>query len=129
MVVSNGIHTCILVHVQQVKIGMELNVLMCVIMDINILLINVLLIAVATAFVGIISFVGLIIPHILRMISGSDNRNLIINSAILGAIFLSIADLIARILLKPAELPIGIITSWVGVPILIYLIRRKKYLF
>ncbi len=41
MVVSNGIHTCILVHVQQVKIGMELNVLMCVIMDINILLINV----------------------------------------------------------------------------------------
>ncbi len=98
-------------------------------LKIIILLINVLLIAVATAFVGIISFVGLIIPHILRMISGSDNRNLIINSAILGAIFLSIADLIARILLKPAELPIGIITSWVGVPILIYLIRRKKYLF
>ncbi len=95
----------------------------------NVLLINVLLIAVATAFVGIISFVGLIVPHLLRMLNGSDNKFLIRNSAILGGILLSMADLMARMLLRPAELPIGIITSIVGVPVFIILLRKKDYFF
>ncbi len=94
-----------------------------------VLLVNVILISTATAFVGVISFVGLIIPHLLRVIKGSDNRFLILNSALLGAILLSIADLIARVLLRPAELPIGIITSVVGVPVFILLIRRNNYFF
>jgi iron complex transport system permease protein len=94
-----------------------------------ILTINVVMIAVATAFVGVISFVGLIVPHLLRMISGSDNRVLIRDSALLGAIILSLADLTARMVLRPAELPIGIVTSVVGVPIFIILLRRKNYFF
>jgi iron complex transport system permease protein len=95
----------------------------------KVLLINVIMVAVATAFVGVISFVGLIVPHLLRIMNGSDNRFLIINSALLGAIILSIADLIARMLLIPAELPIGIVTSVVGVPVFIFLLRKKNYLF
>jgi iron complex transport system permease protein len=94
-----------------------------------VLLLNVIMISTATAFVGVISFVGLIVPHLLRVVKGSDNRFLILNSALLGAILLSIADLLARVLLRPAELPIGIITSVVGVPVFILLIRRNNYFF
>ncbi len=95
----------------------------------TILLINVVMVAVATAFVGVISFIGLIVPHLLRIINGSDNRFLIRNSALLGGILLSLADLIARMALRPAELPIGIVTSVVGVPVFIILLRKKNYFF
>ncbi len=95
----------------------------------KVLLVNVIMVAIATAFVGVISFVGLIVPHLLRILNGSDNRFLIINSALLGAILLSVADLVARMLLIPAELPIGIVTSVVGVPVFIFLLKKKNYLF
>ena len=94
-----------------------------------ILSINVAIVAIATAFTGVISFVGLIVPHILRMLGGADNRYLIVGSALLGALLLSLADLVARISLRPAELPIGIVTSAVGVPIFITLLRRRRYVF
>jgi iron complex transport system permease protein len=94
-----------------------------------ILSINVVIVAIATAFTGVISFVGLIVPHILRMMRGADNRFLIAGSALLGATLLSLADLIARLSLRPAELPIGIVTSAVGVPVFLYLLRRRQYMF
>jgi iron complex transport system permease protein len=94
-----------------------------------VLTINVLMIAVATAFTGVISFVGLIVPHILRILRGPDNRFLIAGSALLGATLLSLADLVARMCLRPAELPIGIVTSVVGVPVFLSLLRRREYLF
>lgn len=94
-----------------------------------ILSINVVIVAVATSFVGVISFVGLIVPHILRMMRGSDNRFLIAGSALLGAVILTLADLAARMVLRPAELPIGVVTSAVGVPIFLYLLRRRQYVF
>jgi len=95
----------------------------------QILTVEIVMIAIATAFVGVISFVGLIVPHLLRMINGSDNHLLIRNSAFAGAIFLCLADLIARMIVRPAELPIGIVTSVVGVPVFIFLLRKKNYLF
>ncbi|MCC6691720.1 MAG: iron ABC transporter permease [Bacteroidia bacterium] len=95
----------------------------------RVLLINVIMVAIATAFVGVISFVGLIVPHILRIIKGSDNRFLIINGALMGGIVLSAADLTARLIVSPAELPIGIVTSVVGVPVFIFLLRNKNYHF
>ena len=94
-----------------------------------ILSINVVIVAVATAFTGVISFVGLIVPHILRMLRGADNRFLILGSALMGAALLSVADLIARLASRPAELPIGIVTSVVGVPVFLYLLRRREYIF
>ena len=94
-----------------------------------ILSVNVVIVAVATAFTGVIGFVGLIVPHLLRMTRGADNRFLIIGSAVVGAAILSIADLVARVSIRPAELPIGIVTSAVGVPIFLILLRRSKYVF
>ena len=94
-----------------------------------ILSVNVVIVAVATAFTGVISFVGLIVPHILRMMGGADNRYLIVGSALMGATLLSLADLIARLSLRPAELPIGIVTSAVGVPVFLSLLRRRQYVF
>jgi iron complex transport system permease protein len=98
-------------------------------LKISVIVITVVLVAVATAFVGVISFVGLIVPHLLRLLRGSDNRYLLSGSALLGAILLSLADLIARLLLAPAELPIGIVTSVVGVPVFILLLRRNRHYF
>jgi iron complex transport system permease protein len=94
-----------------------------------ILSVNVLIVAVATAFTGVISFVGLVVPHILRMMGGADNRFLILGSALMGATFLTLADLMARLVVRPAELPIGILTSAVGVPVFIFLLRRRQYVF
>jgi iron complex transport system permease protein len=95
-----------------------------------VLSVNVVIVAVATAFTGVISFVGLVVPHMLRMMGGADNRYLIVGSALVGATLLSLADLIARLSLRPAELPIGIVTSAVGVPVFIFLLRRRRqYVF
>jgi iron complex transport system permease protein len=94
-----------------------------------VLSVNVVIVAVATAFTGVISFVGLVVPHILRMIGGADNRYLIVGSALMGATLLTLADLLARLVVRPAELPIGIVTSAVGVPVFIFLLRRRRYVF
>ncbi|HEY7291382.1 MAG TPA: iron ABC transporter permease [Vicinamibacterales bacterium] len=94
-----------------------------------VLTINVAMVAVATAFTGVIGFVGLVVPHILRILHGADNRYLISGSALLGATILSVADLVARVSLRPAELPIGIVTSIVGVPVFLYLLRQRQYVF
>ena len=94
-----------------------------------ILVLNVALIAVATAFTGVIAFVGLIVPHLLRLMRGSDNRYLIRGSLLGGGALLGLADLTARLLVAPAELPIGIVTSMVGVPVFLILLRRNRYYF
>ncbi len=94
-----------------------------------VLAIDVAMVAVATAFTGVIGFVGLVVPHILRMVGGADNRYLIPASALLGGVLLSLADLVARVALRPAELPIGIVTSAVGVPVFLALLRRGRYVF
>lgn len=95
----------------------------------TVLLVNVIIVAVATAFTGVIAFVGLVVPHLLRMLRGADNRFLLQGGALLGAILLCLADMAARLLLSPAELPIGIVTSVVGVPVFIILLRQRRYYF
>lgn len=93
---------------------------------IYIILVNTLLVAVTTAMVGIIGFVGLIVPHLLRMLKGSDNRYLIIGSALMGAIVLLLTDMICRVIIAPAEMPIGIVTAFVGAPVFLWLLSRIK---
>jgi iron complex transport system permease protein len=95
-------------------------------LKISIILINTLLVSIATSLVGIIAFVGLIIPHLLRLMKGSDNRFLIIGSALLGAIVLSITDMVCRVVIAPAEMPIGIITAFIGAPVFLWLLNRMK---
>jgi iron complex transport system permease protein len=76
----------------------------------------------SVAVAGIISFIGLVIPHILRMAFGSDNRLVLPGSALLGATALTLADLVSRTIVAPAELPIGIVTAIGGSPVFIYMI-------
>ena len=82
--------------------------------------------AVSVAMSGIIGFVGLVVPHIVRILTGGDHRTLLPFSALTGGIFLLIADTAARTLNGPAEIPVGIITAAVGAPYFIYLLRRRK---
>ena len=81
--------------------------------------------AASVAVSGMIGWVGLVIPHLCRMMVGSDYRKLIPTSMLLGASFLLIVDNIAR-LATTAEIPIGILTAFVGAPFFLYLITRKK---
>ena len=85
-----------------------------------------LITAAAVSFVGIIGFVGIIIPHAVRLIWGPDYRFLLPLSVLSGAIFLILADLVARTALAPTELPIGVITAICGAPFFLYLLRRRK---
>jgi len=80
---------------------------------------------VAVSVSGIIGFVGLIIPHIMRMLLGPDHRLLLPSSVLFGGAFLIAADTIARTIIAPAELPVGVITALCGAPYFIYLLRRR----
>ena len=89
------------------------------------LIVATLITAAAVSFVGIIGFVGIIIPHIVRLIWGPDYRFLLPLSMLCGAIFLILGDLAARTLMAPSEIPIGVITALAGAPFFLYILRRK----
>ncbi|SMO98238.1 iron complex transport system permease protein [Thalassovita litoralis] len=80
----------------------------------------------ATAVSGGIGFVGIVVPHLLRLLSGPDHRYLLINSALLGASLLVGADMISRTLIAPAELPIGIVTATLGGPFFLWILLRRR---
>ena len=88
--------------------------------------ISALLAASAVSIAGIISFVGLIVPNMSRMLIGSDYRYSIPASILIGALLLTVSDLFARMIILPAELPTGIITAFIGAPFFIYLILKKN---
>lgn len=95
-------------------------------LKINVILVNTLLVSIATSLVGIIAFVGLIVPHLLRLLKGSDTKFLIIGSSLLGAIVMLLTDMVCRIIIAPAEMPIGIIMAFVGAPVFLFLLSRLK---
>ncbi len=82
----------------------------------------------SVAFAGIIGFVGLVIPHISRFLVGSTFRRVLPLSAVLGAVLLTIADIISRTIAAPTEVPIGVITALMGSPFFLYLLKRNKKL-
>ncbi|MEM7088013.1 MAG: iron ABC transporter permease [Pseudomonadota bacterium] len=90
----------------------------------------VLIVAAATgaavAVSGGIGFVGIVVPHLLRLASGPDHRYLLINSALLGAALLVLADLISRVIIAPSELPIGIVTAVIGAPFFLWILLRQR---
>lgn len=81
--------------------------------------------AAGVAVAGVIGFVGLVVPHALRLLLGSDHRTLLPLSFLVGAAFLTGADVAAQALLSPTEIPIGVVTAMVGVPIFLVLLRRR----
>lgn len=93
---------------------------------IMLILVVALLTAAAVAVAGIVSFVGLVVPHLLRMAAGPGHRFLVPGSALAGALVLAAADLAARTLAAPAELPLGVLTALVGSPFFFWLLRRTR---
>ncbi|MBX3518445.1 MAG: iron ABC transporter permease [Xanthobacteraceae bacterium] len=83
----------------------------------------------AVAVSGIIGFVGLVVPHLLRLTAGPSHKSLIIGSAFLGAALLTASDIFARTAASPAELPIGIVTAFIGAPFFIWLLRQNRRSF
>lgn len=86
-----------------------------------------LIAGVSVAVSGVVGFVGLVIPHVLRLSVGNDHRATLPVGVLWGAAFMVIADLLARVVVTPQELPIGVITALIGGPIFVYLIRRRAY--
>jgi ABC-type Fe3+-siderophore transport system permease subunit len=80
----------------------------------------------ATAIAGPIGFVGLMVPHVARWIVGPDQRWIFAYSALLGPILLLASDILGRVVMRPGEIPVGIVTAFVGAPVLIALVRQKK---
>lgn len=86
----------------------------------------VILAGAATAIAGPIGFVGLVVPHLCRLLVGTDHRWLIPFSAIAGAALLTLADIIGRVITRPEEIEVGIVTAFIGAPVFIWLVRRQK---
>lgn len=101
------------INVSRVKLGLILSVAVGV--------------GTAVALAGTIAFVGLIVPHMVRMLTGPDHRRLLPASALAGAGLLVLADTAARLALAPTELPVGIVTALIGVPFFISLLRRRHH--
>ncbi|MGH7623598.1 MAG: FecCD family ABC transporter permease, partial [Gemmatimonadaceae bacterium] len=95
-------------------------------LTLQLLIVNTLMVAVATAMVGVIAFIGLVVPHVLRMLKSSDYTFLLPASALLGAVVMEVVDIVARVLIPPAELPIGIITAVIGAPVFLWILLRQR---
>ena len=80
----------------------------------------------AVAVSGGIGFIGIVVPHVLRLASGPDHRTLLKNCALLGATLLILADVIARVVIAPAELPIGIVTAVLGAPVFLWILLKRR---
>jgi len=85
-----------------------------------------LLVASIVCFTGTIGFVGLVSPHLCRMVIGGDNRFLLPASGLVGAVLLVVSDTVARTVMSPVILPVGVVTAFLGVPLFVYLIMRKR---
>jgi len=95
----------------------------------NLFIVTSLMAGVAVAVSGVIGFVGLVVPHIVRLMVGSDHRRVLPVGVVFGASFMVLGDLLARVIVAPQEMPIGVITAFIGAPTLIILIRRRPYLY
>jgi iron complex transport system permease protein len=85
-----------------------------------------LMVAGIVSFTGTIGFIGLVAPHLVRMLTGTDNKILVPASGLLGAVLLVLSDTVARTILSPVILPVGAVTAFLGVPLFVYLIVRKS---
>lgn len=83
-------------------------------------------VGVSVAYTGIIGFVGLVVPHLVRLLAGPNHQQLLPLSALLGALLLALADLMARTLVAPAELPVGLLTALIGAPFFLFLLLQSR---
>lgn len=95
-------------------------------LKLRLILLCALGVGVSVAATGIIGFIGLVVPHLVRMMLGPDHKRLLPTSALLGAALLALADIGARAFLPPAELPVGLVTALLGAPFFIYLLLQQR---
>lgn len=124
MILSRTMNTMLLGENTSVILGMNIKLTRKIL-----IIISSLLAGSIVSISGSIGFVGLIIPHIVRNLLGSDHHKVIPASILLGGNFIILSDIAARLLVAPQELPIGIVTSFLGAPFFIYLIKKNKYTF
>ena len=91
-----------------------------------VVILSTMAVGASVAVSGIIGFVGLLVPHLVRLIFGADNSRVLPASALMGALILTLADMIARRLIAPVELPIGVITALLGTPVFLYILIKDK---
>lgn len=103
------------------SLGVDVNKL-----KVKVLTVSALVVAFSVAFSGMIGFVGLIVPHTIRMIVGPSNTKLLPNTILAGGFFLLVCDTFGRIILAPVEIPIGVITAFFGAPFFLYLALKSK---
>lgn len=118
---SSKLNAMALSEEEAMHLGVETNRI-----KIILLITSSLMTAFIVSYTGIIGFVGLVIPHVARFIVGADNRLVLPLSAVIGAIFLPLCDSIARTVASPAEVPIGVVTAFIGTPLFVYLLKRGK---
>ncbi|MGO3161925.1 iron ABC transporter permease [Sphingobacterium sp. JB170] len=92
----------------------------------GVVILSTLAVGACVSVSGIIGFVGLLVPHIVRLVGGVDHRLVLPASALLGALVLTLADMLARVLAAPVELPIGVITALLGTPVFLYILYKDK---
>lgn len=92
----------------------------------QLILLSAVGVGITVSICGAIGFIGLVIPHLGRMLAGPDHRTLLPISALMGALLLTAADMFARVVVAPAELPVGIVTALIGAPFFIYLLFQQK---
>jgi iron complex transport system permease protein len=103
------------------SLGVDSNKLRLIAMTVSSILTSVII-----SFVGVIGFIGLVTPHIIRKIAAGNQRQLFLNSALAGGLLLIIADNLARTLFRPIVLPVGVLTAFLGAPLFIYLIIKGR---
>jgi iron complex transport system permease protein len=81
--------------------------------------------AAAVSVAGAIGFIGLVVPHVCRLVLGNDQRRLLPASMLLGAAALVLADLVARTIVAPIQLPVGVVTALIGVPVFLFILSRR----
>ena len=92
----------------------------------KIIISSAIIVGISVSLSGMIGFVGLVVPHLVRLIGGVNHSYLLPTSALFGASLMMLADLLSRILISPAEIPVGLITSALGAPFFLWLIYRSR---
>jgi iron complex transport system permease protein len=118
---GKALNTFALGELQASQLGLKINKVKR-----NIVILSTMAVGASVAVSGIISFVGLLVPHTVRLLIGVDNKQVLPASALCGALMLTLADMLCRTLLAPVELPIGVITALLGTPLFLYILVKDK---
>lgn len=118
---ATALNALLLGEAEARHLGIDVNRL-----KLRLILLCALGVGVSVAATGIIGFIGLVVPHLVRMMLGPDHKRLLPTSALLGAALLALADIGARAFLPPAELPVGLVTALLGAPFFIYLLLQQR---